>query len=81
MPQEHFDGVSSRTYVSALERGLKDPTLGKVDSLARVLGLHPLALLALSYVERLDIGEVDALLAAVRDELSRAIQTDVLRPK
>lgn len=41
--------MSGRTYVSALELGLKSPTLGKVDELAEVLGVHPLTLLALAY--------------------------------
>lgn len=50
LPQESFDQVSSRTYISALERGLKQPTVAKVDELAQVLGVHPLTLLALSYL-------------------------------
>lgn len=51
LPQEEFDLVSSRTYISALERGLKSPTLPKVDSLAEVLGVHPLTLIALAFVD------------------------------
>ena len=49
--QEDFDLISSRTYVSTLERGLKSPTLQKVDELAQVLGLHPLTLLSLAYAD------------------------------
>lgn len=51
LPQEEFDLVSSRTYISALERGLKSPTLPKVGSLAAVLGVHPLTLIALAFVD------------------------------
>lgn len=51
MSQEEFDTISSRTYISALERGLKQPTISKVDALASVLGLHPLTLFALSYAK------------------------------
>ena len=51
LPQEAFDLVSSRTYISALERGLKSPTLPKVDTLAAVLGVHPLTLFALTFVD------------------------------
>ncbi|MFN3503605.1 MAG: helix-turn-helix domain-containing protein [Allorhizobium sp.] len=40
--QESFGVVSSRTYLSVLERGLKSPTLGRVDVLAQELGIHPL---------------------------------------
>jgi transcriptional regulator with XRE-family HTH domain len=50
LPQEAFDSVSSRTYVSILERGVNVPTLTKIDELARVLSLHPLTVLTLAYV-------------------------------
>lgn len=50
LSQEDFSLASSRTYVSSLERGLKTPTLNKVDDLAEVLDIHPLTLLTLSYV-------------------------------
>lgn len=51
LPQEAFNGVSSRTYISTLERNLKSPTLDKVDELSTVMRIHPLTLLALSYCE------------------------------
>jgi transcriptional regulator with XRE-family HTH domain len=47
--QEDFSEQSSRTYVSTLERGLKSPTLSKIEELSAVLGIHPLTLLVLSY--------------------------------
>jgi transcriptional regulator with XRE-family HTH domain len=47
--QEDFDEITSRVYVSALERGIKQPTLRKVDDLANHLGVHPLTLLVLAY--------------------------------
>ena len=47
--QEAFALASSRTYVSTLERGLKSPTLSKIDELADVLGVHPLTLLMAAY--------------------------------
>ena len=34
LSQEDFSDVSSRTYLSTLERGLKSPTIEKVDELA-----------------------------------------------
>lgn len=62
--------VSSRTYVSNLERGIKVPTIRKVDSLAAVLGIHPLTLLALSYIDTRKATESDlrTLLTGVFDE-------------
>ena len=49
LSQEAFSDVSSRTYMSSLERGLKSPTLSKVAELCDVMDVHPLTLLALAY--------------------------------
>jgi transcriptional regulator with XRE-family HTH domain len=49
LTQEDFSEVSSRTYLSSLERGLKAPTISKLEQLAVVLKLHPLSLMALGY--------------------------------
>lgn len=70
--QEEFDVVSSRTYVSALERGLKQPTLPKIDELAGVLKVHPLTLLAFSYCDKSPATDLQSLLARVERE-ARAI--------
>lgn len=50
--QEDFDDVSSRVYISALERGIKQPTMTKVDALAGHLGVHPLTVLVLAYCRK-----------------------------
>ena len=50
LTQEDFSNVSSRTYLSSLERGIKSPTISKIDELASVIGVHPLTLLALAYL-------------------------------
>lgn len=50
LTQEDFSQVSSRTYLSTLERGLKSPTLDKVADLASVMEIHPLTLLVDSYL-------------------------------
>ncbi len=49
LTQEDFGDVSSRTYLSTLERGMKSITLEKLNDLAGVLGVHPLSLLLLTY--------------------------------
>jgi transcriptional regulator with XRE-family HTH domain len=49
LTQEDFGLVSSRTYVSTLERGLKSPTLDKLDEIAKVMAVHPAALVLLAY--------------------------------
>jgi len=49
LSQEAFSDVSSRTYLSSLERGLKSPTLSKLAELCEVMEVHPLTLLTLAY--------------------------------
>lgn len=67
--QEAFSIASSRTYVSNLERGLKSPTLSKLDELAEVLGIHPLTLLTLSYLRVQSDAELNKLMERVTIEL------------
>lgn len=50
LSQEDFSIASSRTYLSSLERGLKSPTLEKIDSLAEHMEIHPLSLMTLTYL-------------------------------
>lgn len=69
LPQEEFDIISSRTYVSALERGIKQPTINKVDELASVLGVHPLTLLVLSYTEKQSSTEARRLLDKIHEQV------------
>jgi transcriptional regulator with XRE-family HTH domain len=47
--QEDFSLVSSRTYLSTLERGLKSPTFDKLVEIAEVLEVHPASLVILAY--------------------------------
>jgi len=50
LSQEAFSDVSSRTYMSSLERDLKSPTIHKLAELCEVMDVHPLTLLTLAYV-------------------------------
>ena len=74
LTQEDFSDVSSRTYVSTLERGLKAPTIDKVEDLTSVMGIHPLTLLTLTYmIERneLDSAELFGLVTKELSQLAR----------
>lgn len=62
--------MSSRTYLSTLERGLKSPTLEKIEQLAGAMDLHPLTLLVATYAVRDDHSDVESLLQKIRAELS-----------
>ena len=70
MSQEAFSLISSRTYLSSLERGLQSPTLNKVDSLAENLEVHPLTLLTLSYIKTVDAASLKKVFDTVEKELS-----------
>ena len=69
LTQEDFTIVSSRTYLSSLERGIKSPTISKLEELASVIGVHPLSLLALAYLPQ-TAPERKALCEQVTKELS-----------
>lgn len=69
LAQEEFDQISGRTYVSALERGLKQPTLTKVCELSAVMDLHPLTVLTLSFCDQLSADEAKKLLSRVQGEI------------
>lgn len=68
LSQEAFSDVSSRTYLSSLERDLKSPTLNKLTELCEVMKVHPLTLLTLAYAGDSE-QKADQLLEQVRQEL------------
>ncbi|WP_080931316.1 helix-turn-helix domain-containing protein [Xanthomonas arboricola] len=68
LSQEAFSDVSSRTYMSTLERDLKSPTMHKLTELCEVMEVHPLTLLTLAYAGD-STQDTDKLLAQVRREL------------
>lgn len=65
---EAFSDVSSRTYLSLLERDLKSPTMHKLTELCEVMDVHPLTLLTLAYAGE-DKRKVQQLLVQVQKEL------------
>ena len=73
--QEDFAALSSRTYISSLERGLQTPTLSKVEDLAQLLGIHPLTLLVMAYSKTAGPEVDDELLSKVSGELERFLDT------
>ncbi|MPS34313.1 MAG: XRE family transcriptional regulator [Stenotrophomonas sp.] len=73
LSQEAFSDVSSRTYMSSLERGLKSPTVNKLEEISEVLGVHPLTLLTLAYAGEDE--RVSRLLEQVRSEIAAIAAT------
>ncbi|HFT8560229.1 TPA: helix-turn-helix domain-containing protein [Pseudomonas aeruginosa] len=76
LSQEAFSGVSSRTYLSSLERDLKSPTMHKLTELCEVMDVHPLTLLTLAYAGD-DMDKVRRVLKQVEQELLSIKQRDV----
>ncbi|MND23962.1 helix-turn-helix protein [compost metagenome] len=66
--QEDFSIVSSRTYISSLERGIYSPTLEKLDDIASVMKVHPITLLIGTYALK-EERSVDELLSEVRSQI------------
>lgn len=71
LTQEDFVGVSGRTYLSEIERGLKSPTLEKLDQLATRIGIHPLELLVSYYAKQASMSQ-QALLDMLDERLRNA---------
>ncbi|WP_439684226.1 helix-turn-helix domain-containing protein [Cupriavidus oxalaticus] len=76
LPQEALDSVSSRTYVSTLERGLKSPTLDKIAQLAEALNVHPLTLLTFSFVGKQSEQRLDRVLQQIKAEYGLLVAED-----
>ncbi|AIO46280.1 helix-turn-helix transcriptional regulator [Pseudomonas aeruginosa] len=73
LSQEAFSDVSSRTYMSSLERDLKSPTMHKLTELCEVMDVHPLTLLTLAYAGD-STRKADQLLVQVRQELEAVLK-------
>lgn len=81
LTQEDFSAISSRTYLSTLERGVYSPTIEKLDAIASVLGVHPVTVLAACYLNADPNVDANSLIHRVEFELgtidshTSAIQT------
>ena len=73
LSQEAFSDISSRTYMSSLERDLRSPTLNKLGELCDVMEVHPLTLLTLAYAGKKP-KQAEQLLAQVRQELEAGLK-------
>ncbi len=60
---------ASQSYVSDVERGLKTPSIEKLDEFASTIGIHPVTILAKSYLVKDRSLSAEDLMALVRKEL------------
>jgi transcriptional regulator with XRE-family HTH domain len=80
--QEHLSDVSGRTYLSEIERGIKNPTVEKLDALARAMNVHPLTLLTLAYLPQLHTQDLEALQERINKEVKTLLtKAEVVRPR
>ncbi len=75
LSQEDFSIASSRTYLSTLERGLKSPTLDKIDSLADRMDIHPLTLLTLTYLGASNDSDSSVLFKRIKEEINEIVKS------
>lgn len=71
LTQEDFGDVSSRTYISMLERGLKNATIEKVAELAERLEIHPISLMVETFMILHPEVDLDSLIERIRNEVAR----------
>lgn len=69
LTQEDFAPISSRTYLSALERGKKSPTLDKINALANAIGVHLLTVITVASLYDDEEDNLENLLLRVRAEV------------
>ncbi|MBI3440970.1 MAG: helix-turn-helix transcriptional regulator [Proteobacteria bacterium] len=82
IPQDQLSEVSGRTYLSEIERGIKNPTLAKIDALAKAMNVHPLTLLTITYLASLREQDVDGLQDRVRKEaLGLLEKAEITKPQ
>ncbi|WP_406819627.1 helix-turn-helix domain-containing protein [Pseudomonas sp. KnCO4] len=58
---------ASQSFVSTVERGIRSPTIEKMEEFAERLGVNPATLIVLMQVGQ--EGDVDLVLAKIRDEI------------
>ena len=73
LSQEDFSIVSSRTYLSSLERGLKSVTLEKLEEIATVLNVHPSTIVVMAYSIKNPSITHNELLDNIRREIDKLI--------
>lgn len=69
--------ATSRTYLSALERGKQSPTLDKLEGIAEDIGVHPLTLLIYGYTAGASKSEVEEIKSRVQSELDECVRYDL----
>ncbi|MCP3849853.1 MAG: helix-turn-helix transcriptional regulator [Gammaproteobacteria bacterium] len=76
LSQEAFSVISSRTYLSTLERGVKSPTLDKIEVIAGKMEVHPVTLLVMTYLQDNKSESLDDFLKMIESEVIELIEDE-----
>lgn len=66
-----FSNISGRTYISEIERGLKSPTIEKIDEIGNFMEIHPITISYLAYLNANDAESYENISKRVEAELTR----------
>lgn len=67
--QDDFEQVSSRSYISYIERGKVSISLEKLHELSEFVGVHPVSLLFQAYLEHDENNSALDLMSKIMDDL------------
>jgi transcriptional regulator with XRE-family HTH domain len=70
--QYDLSDVTARSYLSYVERGIKNPTVEKLEELASAMRVHPITVLTIAYLPQLREQDLEILQSRVNKE-ARAI--------
>lgn len=80
--QASLADVAARSYLSEIERGIKNPTVEKLDELARAIEVHPLTILTMAYLPQLKEQDLEVLQRRVAKEVRTIlVKSDETLPK
>lgn len=69
--QEDFEPITSRSYISYIERGEVSITMDKLNALSEVIGMHPVSIVFQAYLAYdKDLSALD-LMSMIMEDLKR----------
>lgn len=60
---------ASQSYISTIERGKWNPTIGKIEQIAVILDVEPATLLVLARLKQAPVSEPDTIMALIQAEV------------
>lgn len=61
---------ASQSYISTIERGKWNPTIGKIEQIAAILDVEPATLLVLARLKQAPVSEPDTILKLIQTEVT-----------